>query len=119
MVPGDVCQVSGFTLGRNGDVWPDPYTYKPERHLTRGKDGVWVHKTHSEFKFFCFNAGPRFCLGKRFAYLEAVMTMVRILRRFTFTLEDEETTYQLGLTLVPKGGMYVRVGEAEDQGSEV
>lgn len=42
------------------------------------------------------------------------MCMVRILRRFSFTLEKLETTYQLGLTMVPEGGLFVKVNEVKD-----
>lgn len=65
---------------------------------------------YNNFRFFSFNAGPRLCLGKNFAYLEVKQACARLLRMFDFELvPDQEITYVFAFTLQMKNGLKVRV----------
>ncbi len=58
-------------------------------------------------------AGPRKCVGYRFALEEAVITLAQLYRRFTFRLDSEKhpegkpLELSHGITLNVKGGCWV------------
>jgi cytochrome P450 len=68
--------------------WTDPHTFNPSRFLP-GAD--WNRDA-----FVPFSAGPRACIGRRFAEVEVVATTSLFIRDFEFILpplrkgEDEE-----------------------------
>ncbi|KAL3571899.1 hypothetical protein D5086_025803 [Populus alba] len=62
---GDMVAYQPYAMGRMKFIWgDDAEEYKPERWLN--EDGVFQQE--SPFKFTAFQAGPRICLGKEFAY---------------------------------------------------
>lgn len=93
-------------------VFPDSYTYKPERWLgnPKGPDGV---KKLSRY-MVAFSRGTRMCVGLHLASLEIYLTMATLLRRFEFELFETDRSsvdfYQDFFTPQPKpGGLGVRV----------
>ena len=57
-------------------------------------------------------AGPRMCIGYKFAVEEAVLTLARLYRQYTFRLVSEAPLeLRLGITLSPKWGVPVYVQE--------
>jgi fatty acid omega-hydroxylase len=72
----------------------------------------WLDTAHqpSSFEYLSFNAGPRICLGKALAELEATYVLVGLLQRFSFELvAPSAPTYQLSMVMPAKGGMPMRV----------
>ncbi|XP_075165710.1 cytochrome P450 4e2-like [Haematobia irritans] len=66
-----------MSLGYREDVFPDPYRFNPERFdTTNGSD------VHKPFEFVPFSAGPRNCIGQKFALLEIKTTVSKIIRNF-------------------------------------
>jgi cytochrome P450 len=63
----------------NPSVYADPYTFNPDRWL--GKEGVL-----SPYELISFSAGPRSCLGRRFAEIEMVLAIGSLLRRYALAL---------------------------------
>jgi len=65
-------------------IFPDSYTYKPERWLgnPKGPDGV---KHLSRYMVAC-SPGTRMCLGMQMAYLEMFATIATLFRRFDMEL---------------------------------
>ncbi|KAI8969842.1 cytochrome P450 [Pilobolus umbonatus] len=98
---------SSYNQGRNKDTWgEDAADFVPERWIE--KDGSLKRASASEWP--AFHHGPRVCLGQNLATLEALVSVIMLLRRYTFELApDQEITYQISLTLPMKYGMKVFV----------
>ena len=63
-------------------------------------------------------AGPRMCIGYKFAVEEAVLTLARLYKQFTFRLVSEEPLQlRLGITIAPKFGLPVYVEAREETAS--
>ena len=88
------------------DAWKDPERFDPERFRGARKD------TYHPFQFLPFGAGPRNCIGMRFALLEIKIALVKILMKYKF-VQSPETQVPLvlhdGATMTAKNGVLVRV----------
>eukprot|EP01018_Ginkgo_biloba_P025144 Gb_00170 [translate_table: standard] len=95
---------SMFTMGRTESIWgKDCREFKPERWL---KDGSLVNE--SAFKYPVFNAGPRLCLGKKFAYMQMKWVAASIILRYCVRVVDGHPVLpKLSTTLYMKHGLLV------------
>ncbi|KAF2311095.1 hypothetical protein GH714_019471 [Hevea brasiliensis] len=87
-------------------IWgDDAEEYKPERWLN--EDGMF--RQRSPFKFTAFQAGPRLCLGKEFAYRQMKIFSAVLIGCFVFKLRDEKKTvnYRTMINLRIDGGLHV------------
>jgi len=103
--------MSVYASARMTSVWgPDAEEYRPERFIDKDTGKL---KVVSPFKFFTFLAGPRQCLGMRFAMLEMKSAMAAIMTRFDLkTVEDPfSITYDFSLVVPVKGDLMVNVHE--------
>lgn len=96
-----------YLFGRSLELWgPDATEFRPDRWL----DESGHFSEPSQYRFITFNAGPRICLGKNLAYLEAKLLAAMLLQRFVLTLEPgQDIRYQNTVTLPMANGMRVRV----------
>ena len=104
---GEIVSFSPHATQRMPSVWgEDAEEYKPERWL----DGKAAKI--DTYVFPAFNAGPRLCLGKNMALLEAKTCLLTLFARYRFSLEEDfkpqvknSITWQLnenGLRVVAK-----------------
>ncbi|KAI3918107.1 hypothetical protein MKX01_041427 [Papaver californicum] len=103
---GDVVAYVPYAMGRMKFIWgDDAEVFRPERWLNN--DGVFLNE--SPFKFTAFQAGPRICLGKEFAYRQMKIFSAVLLRFFTFKLADQTkvVTYRAMINLHIKGGLHL------------
>ncbi|KAK9147617.1 hypothetical protein Scep_006374 [Stephania cephalantha] len=94
---GDGINYMPYGMGRMTDIWgEDAEDFRPERWLKNG-----MFQPESPFKFTAFQAGPRICLGKEFAYRQMKILAAFLLTFFKFKLADEtkEATYRTMFTL--------------------
>lgn len=101
---GSFIGLSIYSMGRNPAIWgPDCNVFKPERFVEKPNP--------SQYEFVSFKAGPRICLGKRVAYLEAKTVAAVLLRRYDFAFQGniDDVTYQMSLTLAPRDPMMYTV----------
>lgn len=74
---GASVMVATYTLQRDPKLYKDPNRFWPERFLEEED----ARSTHA-FAHIPFSAGPRNCIGQRFATLELKCTITRLLRQF-------------------------------------
>ena len=70
-----------YSIHFNRELWgpEDPYLFVPERHQT---------KRHP-MAYLPFGAGPRICIGMRFALIEMKMVLTRLLLDYTILPGEE------------------------------
>lgn len=80
--------ISPYAIMHDEKVFPDPFTYKPERWFesTGTEDGSDAKKPHPGLRksFIPFLLGDRGCLGKTMAYAKTSLVLARILWFYDF-----------------------------------
>ncbi|XP_017243980.1 cytochrome P450 704C1 [Daucus carota subsp. sativus] len=102
---GDGVNYMAYAMGRMTSIWgEDAEEFRPERWIDNG-----VFKPESPYIFTAFQAGPRICLGKEFAYRQMKILAAVLLNSYKFRLanENEEATYRVMLTLHMSKGLYL------------
>jgi cytochrome P450 len=98
-----------YLMHHNPKYWKHPETFWPERWLQDKPPN-----SHN-YAFLPFSAGPRNCIGYRFATLEAKMIMAGVIQKFTFelapSLKDKKITMTSFVTIKAKPGLKVLVKE--------
>ncbi|GMF33041.1 unnamed protein product [Phytophthora lilii] len=108
--------IPSYTLGRMKSVWGrDASKFKPERLLMQDPwTGEQTIRPVSAFQFVSFHAGPRTCLGMRFAMLEMKTVTAFMLSKHHFTTKEnpKSYTYDVASLLQVKGPLIVKVQRA-------
>jgi len=97
-----------WSMGRSTKIWgKDARRFKPERWL-----GDRLPPDH---EFVSFNAGKRVCLGKKFAYLEAKIVLMKFLEKFTYKLDDSRMyVSKATFTLPTREGLHCILSTRKD-----
>jgi len=86
-LPGNtVLSISVLALQRHPSFWEEPELFKPERFAPEAIKNTLKHP----FQFVPFSSGPRNCIGQRFAQMEMIVILARILSEFTIVGIDPE-----------------------------
>ena len=84
-------------------VYTDALSYRPERWSEFSTEP-------DAYMFPAFQAGPRTCLGKHMALLEAKIAASMILNKYKFTLvQDQLIEEEIALTLPARYGIKLHV----------
>uniref|UniRef100_A0A8C4LH20 Cytochrome P450 3A n=1 Tax=Equus asinus asinus TaxID=83772 RepID=A0A8C4LH20_EQUAS len=75
---GTVVMVPTFALHKHPEFWPEPEEFRPERFSKENKDSI------NPYIYLPFGAGPRNCIGMRFALMNMKLALVRMLQNFSF-----------------------------------
>ena len=94
--------MSQWVMHRHPRWFEDPLTFRPER---------WqggLAKQLPAFAYFPFGGGPRMCIGKGFALMEAQLLLATIARQFRFELAPGQAVVpDPSITLRPRGAINV------------
>ncbi|XP_041471008.1 cytochrome P450 3A4-like [Lytechinus variegatus] len=101
-----------YNMHRDPEYWPDPEKFDPERFTKEARA-----KQHP-FAWQPFGAGPRNCIGMRFALMESKMAVVRVLQNFRFeTCAQTEIPPKYGMSgfLTPPNGVTLKAVPRADK----
>jgi len=88
--------VAIYNLHRNPSVWKDPDTFDPSRFSKENS------ANRHPFAHIPFSAGPRNCIGQKFAVQEEKVLLSLLLKKFKFTSHDSESDLKVQGQLILK-----------------
>ena len=97
---GSVVTISPYVTHRNPRLWEDPLRFDPERFTA---DRV---SARHRFAYLPFGGGPRICIGRGFAMMEACLVLATIARTYRLRLVPGHKVEAHGrITLRPRYGL--------------
>jgi cytochrome P450 len=94
---------SQWIVQRDGRWFPDPERFDPDRW----RPGQGAERP--KFAYFPFGGGSRLCIGEPFAWMEGVLLLAEIGRRWRFRLTTREPIVpRPTITLRPRNGIAMR-----------
>ncbi|XP_023741401.1 cytochrome P450 704C1 isoform X2 [Lactuca sativa] len=105
---GDMVSYLPYAMGRMKFIWgEDAHEYNPKRWLD---ENGYFHP-ENPFKFTAFQAGPRTCLGRDFAYMQIKIFSSILLGCFMFKLSDVNKVprYRMSINLHIDGPLEILV----------
>ncbi|XP_002034036.2 probable cytochrome P450 4aa1 [Drosophila sechellia] len=98
-----------YATHRLAHIYPDPEKFQPERFSPENSEN------RHPYAFLPFSAGPRYCIGNRFAIMEIKTIVSRLLRSYQLLPVTGKTTVAatFRITLRASGGLWVRLKERD------
>ncbi|CAH0668855.1 unnamed protein product [Spodoptera exigua] len=100
LVKGTSVILNIYQIQRQPDMFEDPLEFRPER---------FEESLKNPFSFLAFSAGPRNCIGQKFAMMELKITISEIVKHFHILPVDEPPQLSADLILRSKNGVKVRL----------
>ncbi|KAM4603326.1 cytochrome P450 3A27-like [Polymixia lowei] len=91
---GMLVMVPIYALHRDPDLWPNPEEFEPDRFSKENKQGI------DPYTYLPFGAGPRNCIGMRFALVMVKLALVEVLQNYSFSICNET---EIPLEMDPEG----------------
>jgi cytochrome P450 len=108
---GSSILMSQYLMHRDPRYFPEPERFDPERWNPQEK------AKRPRFSYFPFGGGPRSCIGEPFAWMEGILVIATIARRWKMTIIPEHPVIlQPLVTLRPKYGMQMRLIDRNNVG---
>lgn len=101
---GDNVAAMPFLVHRHPAYWPNPEGFDPGRFLDGPPTG------DARFSYIPFGAGPRLCVGKALAEMEAKIVVARVAQRTRLDLVGGQTVApRAAITLKPSTPLHMRL----------
>ncbi|XP_057368149.1 cytochrome P450 4c3-like [Daphnia carinata] len=86
---GATAVINLYATHHNPSFFPDPESFKPERFFPENSIG------RHPYAFIPFSAGPRSCIGQKYAMYEMRVVMANLLRQFRFSVSDPSAPLEI------------------------
>ncbi|CAF1197307.1 unnamed protein product [Adineta steineri] len=96
---GMIVGIPVWALHHDPQYYPEPYVFKPERFSAENRERI------VPYTYLPFGAGPRNCIGTRFALLETKIALIKALSKYRF-IPSKNT--QVPLRFLPVGRPLLR-----------
>jgi cytochrome P450 len=97
---GTFVNVSMFAIHMNEKYWPQGQSFIPERFSEEAKASEHRHP----YSYFPFSAGPRNCIGFRFALQEATVLLASVMQNFDVVTNTNDRVLMVADgSITPKG----------------
>ncbi len=97
---GDFAFALVYVMHRHKMLWENADHFDPDRFSEERAKGI------PRFQYMPFGAGPRICIGMKFAYMEAVAILATLVRSLRFLPNAaHKVEPNIRITLRPEGGM--------------
>lgn len=93
-----------FLVHRDPRWWPDADRFMPARWLDAAAAAA-----RPKMAYFPFGAGTRICVGEQFAWMEAMLVLATLARRWRLHVDGPDPELEPIITLRPKGGLPARL----------
>jgi len=101
---GCVIVFSPWVTHRHPQYFSNPEQFQPDRWAGD------LEKQLPKCVYFPFGDGPRICIGKNFALMEATLLLATIAQKFQLTLQSDQPIVPApSITLRPKNGIHVKI----------
>ena len=108
---GSSILMSQYLMHHDPRYFPEPERFDPERWNPQEK------AKRPRFSYFPFGGGPRSCIGEPFAWMEGILVIATIARRWKMRImPGHPVILQPLVTLRPKYGMQMRLIDRKNMG---
>ncbi|CAG9138746.1 unnamed protein product [Plutella xylostella] len=106
---GTDCTVFILDLHRRADQFDEPHRFRPERFLAESPS--W-----HPYSYIPFSAGPRNCIGQKFAMMEMKLAISSVLRRYKLlpVTKPDDVVFITDFILRPSHPIYVKFARRQD-----
>ena len=101
---GSLLLMSQYIMHHDSHYYKQPEQFQPDRWTLEFKNSL------PRFAYFPFGGGIRGCIGETFAWMEGILTIASISRRWKLrTVDNQRVELDAGITLRPKYGMKMKI----------
>lgn len=110
VLKGDTVMMCANAVHRRQSYWPHPEAFIPERFTME------AIRNRPKLAWFPFGAGPRLCIGLKFAEIEGMAVLAMIAQRYSLTLvPGHEVRAEPNITLRPTAAIYLKAEKRNSQ----
>jgi len=99
---GTTVIASIYGIHHNPLVWPDPEKFDPERFADTAPK-------RDPYSYLLFSAGPRNCIGQKFAEMQSKIILAKLIQAFKFSIPDNAEELKLVPSVILKAKDGVRI----------